>query len=64
MKERNTNANVRADLLPRQVESLILLLVQLLNGLQDFCFVVLNDPLLLHQVIVLQDRRQTVLDRC
>lgn len=46
--------NVRPNLLPCQVESLVLLLVQLLDGLQDFGFVILNNPLLLHQVVVLQ----------
>lgn len=45
---------MRANLLPSYVESLILLLVQLLNSLQDLGLVVFHNPLLLHQVIVLQ----------
>lgn len=54
---------VRADLLPSHVKSLILLLVQLLDGLQDFCFVILHDSLLLHQVVVLQKGRRLLGDR-
>ena len=43
------------DLLPGHVEGLILLLIQLLDGLQDLGFVVLHNPLLLHQVVVLKE---------
>lgn len=66
-RERNTHdkrginvysfRNSAADLLPGHVQSLILLLVKLLNGLQDFSFVVLHNPLLLHQVVVLGGER-------
>lgn len=61
--EKNEGREMGADLLPCQIQSLILLLVQLLDGLKDFCFVVLNNPLLLHQVIVLNDGRQITLVR-
>lgn len=47
-----------SNLLPCQVESLVLLLVQLRDGLQDLCFVILDDPLLLHQVVVLQGMKR------
>lgn len=55
IKGLNLLCKSKADLLPRQVESLILFLVQLLDGLQDFCFVVFNNPLLLHQVVILHN---------
>ena len=44
-----------AHLLPGHVERFVLLLVQLLDGLQDLGLVVLHNPLLLHQVVVLKD---------
>lgn len=46
-----------ADLLPRHVERLVLFLVQLFDRLQDLCFIVLDDPLLLSQVVILIGQR-------